>query len=192
MPQLSERELDLYEKHYSVLQSWNLRMALVSKKSIEMAAAVHYMDSIFTSELASKFVGDLRVSDLGSGAGFPGIVFAIRYPEKKVALYERSLKKQSFLTAALSQLELTNCEVRDAFPDKNPPTFLFARAVLPRDELLKFVFKVLPTGSVLVTSLGGKTEVPPVPKGFLKLDQKEYTLPGDHGSRKIEVLKITR
>lgn len=164
-------------------------MALVSKKSIGLSPAIHYMDSLFTVDLASSYIGSLPVFDLGTGAGFPGIIYAIRYPHVRIRLYERSLKKQTFLSAAVAQLELTNCEVHGALPDKNPPGFFFARAVLPRDELMPALRKSLAPGSVVVASLGGRAETPPVPDGFLKLGENVYTLPADHGNRKIEILQ---
>src|SRR3989344_969726 len=94
----TEAEREKYQLHFKLLLEWNERMALVSRKSIERSFQQHYADSIWTSNFARSYCDGRLVYDLGSGAGFPGIIFAIRYPELRVTLFERSKKKQLFLT----------------------------------------------------------------------------------------------
>ncbi len=51
------------------------------------------------------------VLDLGSGAGLPGVVLAVRLPERRIVLTERRRKRATFLTMVVGQLGLTNAEV---------------------------------------------------------------------------------
>ncbi len=183
---LTDRELELYETHFALLRSWNERMALVSKKSIDRSFASHYVDSIFISDFAEKLRKGRFVYDFGTGAGFPGIVYAIRYPSTKVSVYERSLKKQTFLSAALATLNLVNIQMGGEFPVERRSGVFLARAVLPPQELFKFMSNRMVEGSTLVVNLGGSSEPIEVPPQFVKTDKEVYDLPMDCGSRRVE------
>ncbi|NDG27289.1 MAG: hypothetical protein EB120_08960, partial [Proteobacteria bacterium] len=56
LPPVSPEEVELYERYFSVLKSWNENLALVSKKSIDLSFANHFVDSIFISDFAKKFL----------------------------------------------------------------------------------------------------------------------------------------
>ena len=132
------------------------------------------------------FRSDRPVFDLGTGAGFPGIVYAIRNPKAKVTLFERSLKKQTFLSAALASLNLSNVNLMgDMVPEKRTGLFL-ARAVLPPSELFKFMAKRMTSGSTLIVNVGGNSEPLLVPKEYIKTSELRYELPLDCGPRRVE------
>lgn len=182
----SAEEIGLYENHFSILKSWNERMALVSKKSIDKSFASHYLDSIFISDFAEKLRKGRTVYDLGTGAGFPGIVYAIRYRLAKVELFERSLKKQTFLSAALATLNLPNINLGGEFPSERRLGLFLARAVLPPKELFKFMSKRMSESSTLVVNVGGSSEPIEVPPQFIKTGEEFYELPMDCGPRRVE------
>lgn len=190
IPPVSDREVGLYEKFFQILLDWNQRMALVSKKSIELSFATHFVDSLFISDFGRTFLKGNTVYDLGSGAGFPGLVFAIRNPEARVVLYEKLLKKQTFLNAVVNQLELKNVSVQGAMLDRQHEGLILARAVMPPVELFPFLLPRMKEGSVLVVNIGGQTEKPEAPKGFELLQEKTYPLPLDCGSRRALAYKI--
>lgn len=148
------------------------------------------MDSIFISDLAAECGETESVFDIGTGAGFPGIVFAIRFPSRPITLFEKSLKKLSFLTAAVAQLGLKNVSIEGAIPDEKHVGVFLARAVFPRDELFKFMRRRMREGSFLVTNLGGTNPVTPPPPGFRCNKEISYTLPLDCGPRKAEILEL--
>lgn len=183
---VTERELGLYEAHFRILSNWNERMALVSKKSIDKSFATHYVDSIMISDFAEKHRQGREVYDLGTGAGFPGIVYAIRYPQVKVFIFERSLKKQTFLSAALATLELPNIMLGGEFPNKKMAGLFLARAVLPPPELFPFMSKRMIEGSTLIVNVGGQSEEIQHPSQFKKKNIEVYSLPLDAGSRRVE------
>lgn len=188
LPACDSRELTLYERFFRILEEWNERMALVSRKSFSSAYAAHFADSLFISELAKPYA-EKKVFDLGTGAGFPGICFAIRYPTQPVLLFERSEKKRRFLKAVLEALSLRNLSLESEPTSLRYSGLFFARAVMPREELLPFMWPKLSDGSVLVTCVGGDKKNLPVTSGFLKIEEKEYSLPADQGSRRVEILK---
>jgi len=182
----SAREIELYETHFSILKSWNERMALVSKKSIDKSFASHYVDSIFISDFAEKLRNGRTVYDLGTGAGFPGIVYAIRYPSAKIEIFERSLKKQTFLSAALAALNLPNINLGGEFPSQRRSGVFLGRAVLPPPELFKYMSKRMSEGSTLVVNVGGSSEPIKAPPHFTKTGEQLYELPMECGPRRVE------
>ena len=183
---LTETELSLYEKHFSVLKNWNERMALVSKKSIDKSFASHYVDSISICDFAENYRSARPVYDLGTGAGFPGIIYGIRYPDAKVTLYERSLKKQTFLSAVLTTLQLENIKLMGEMPLERKSGLFLARAVLPPQELFKFMSKRMNSGSTLIVNVGGSSGALVPPKEFQKCGELYYELPMDCGPRRVE------
>lgn len=161
-------------------------MALVSKKSIELSFATHYVDSIFIADFAKKnFTGNV-LHDVGTGAGFPGVVFAIRFPDTKVILYERSLKKQTFLSAVLSHLSLSNLYLEGELPNKRQQGTFLARAVMPKEELFPFLAKKMVAQSRFILNRGGISEIFLPEKNFEKRDEIKYSLPMDCGDRIAE------
>lgn len=186
LAKLTDRELELYEAHFALLRNWNERMALVSKKSIDRSFATHYVDSIFISDFAEGLRQGRPVYDLGTGAGFPGVIYAIRHPQAKVTVFERSLKKQTFLSAVLATLNLKNLEMGGEFPNQKMSGLFLARAVLPPMELFKFMSKRMAEGSSLVVNVGGSSEEIICPSPYLKTGQQVYELPLDAGPRRVE------
>ncbi|MFM8270440.1 MAG: 16S rRNA (guanine(527)-N(7))-methyltransferase RsmG [Pseudomonadota bacterium] len=184
LPAVSPTEVEKYEDYFSILRSWNERMALVSKKSIDLSFATHFCDSLFISDFGKKFVKGNKVYDLGSGAGFPGLVFAIRNPELQICLYEKLLKKQTFLGAVAGQLQLKNVEIQGSMPEQKHGGLILARAVMPPAELFQFMLKRMADGAVLVVNIGSQAEEPKAPNKFKKLEELKYTLPLDCGDRR--------
>lgn len=87
----------------------NKRHNLVSRKSLPEEIEKHIEDS----RRLLNFV-DLKgskVADIGSGAGFPGLILAIYCPEGDFLLMESDLKKAGFLEAYITRSALKNCQV---------------------------------------------------------------------------------
>jgi hypothetical protein len=88
---LSDAQLDALCDHYSLLLAWNERLNLTRVVSAADAARLHYVESLFLA--AQLPPGELRIVDVGSGAGFPGIPVAILRPETRVDLVESHQRK---------------------------------------------------------------------------------------------------
>lgn len=98
-------------KYIDLLQKWNARINLTAIRDPEEIVQRHFGESLFTAKylLEQKPVG--TVIDLGSGAGFPGVPFAILSPDAQVTLIESQHKKATFLKELIFLLELKNVEV---------------------------------------------------------------------------------
>jgi 16S rRNA (guanine527-N7)-methyltransferase len=190
IPPVRPDELALYAKHFSLLQHWNEQFNLVSRNAFEKAFANHYLDSIFVADTAAALAEGRPLIDIGSGAGFPGLILAIRYPKLSIRLFEKSLKKQTFLSTAVVQLGLANVQVNGLFEEKNTYALVVARAVFPPDKIFKFMGAHLKPKSRLVFQRGGQSEAPKVPPYFKSIRSEKYDLPLDCGSRFAEVFEL--
>lgn len=105
--ELSPQQIGLLQQHYELLLRWNKSLNLTRVAGLEDAVERHYAESLF---LAARLPsGPLRIADVGSGAGFPGVPVAVLRPDCKVALIESHQRKAVFLRE--STRELTNVEV---------------------------------------------------------------------------------
>lgn len=107
--ELSAEVIDRLASHYRLVLRWNERVNLTSTLEPAQIAQFHYLESLY----GAKFLeGDIEhVVDVGSGAGFPGLVMAIFWPELKVTLIERSRKRAVFLQEAVFRLGLARANV---------------------------------------------------------------------------------
>jgi len=93
--------------HAALMLKWNRTTNLTAITDSMDVAVKHFLDSIITSPLISS---GATVLDIGSGAGFPGIVLKIVIPSLQVTLIDASRKKISFLKHAIRTLNLENIE----------------------------------------------------------------------------------
>ena len=90
---LSVKQLDQLEKYYKLLIEWNEKINLTRITDKEDVYLKHYYDSLTLNKVVNlKEVNTL--CDVGTGAGFPGIVLKIVFPNLKVTLID-SLQKKS-------------------------------------------------------------------------------------------------
>ena len=105
---LTSRETDLLVEYYKELLLWNEKMSLVSVKS-PLDIPKHFIDSL----TVTKFIkdGDLKLLDIGTGAGLPGIPLKIKMESLRVTLLDSSRKKISFLKSVIRKLGLRDISV---------------------------------------------------------------------------------
>ena len=99
---LSDLQLDQLDRHHQLLESWNRRLNLTRIQDLTDVVRFHYCESLFLSTILPE--GSLKVCDLGSGAGFPGIPLAVLRPDVEVVLIESDQRKAVFLREATRDL----------------------------------------------------------------------------------------
>lgn len=104
------------EAHWTLLCRWSARLNLTAVDDPETAAWVHYRDSLEALPLLPAG----PIVDIGSGAGFPGLVLAAAEPDRQVTLVEPRRKRASFLRTAAAATSLTNVAVLEARADAAP------------------------------------------------------------------------
>ncbi|MEO8100379.1 MAG: 16S rRNA (guanine(527)-N(7))-methyltransferase RsmG [Acidobacteriota bacterium] len=130
---LTPTQLDQLQAHYDLLIRWNAKLNLTRIDSPEDAAKLHYCESLYLA--ASLPAGSLKIADIGSGAGFPGLPLAIFRPECQITLVESHQRKGVFLREATR--DLPNIKVLALRAEEIPGPFdwIVSRAVKPEDVL---------------------------------------------------------
>ena len=148
-------KLEVYE---SCLRVWQQRFNLVGQKTLEDTWHRHFYDSAQLFELYEPTSSHLV--DLGSGAGFPGMVLSIM-GQSNVELIESNSKKCAFLTevAQLADInvKITNSRV-EQLPAKATGDIVTARALAPLSKLLGYVHRRLRPGGVAFLHKGATVE----------------------------------
>ncbi len=153
---VSRETLTRLKAYVGLLDDWNARHNLVSASSMADVWRRHVWDS---AQLAQFIPAEAKsLVDLGSGAGFPGLVLAALRPETKVVLCESTAKKCRFLEAAAERMglkvEVRNARIEDA--KHEPFDVVTARACAPLERLL-----------CLCTTFSGQSHHQPVPQGTI-------------------------
>jgi len=102
------------------------------------------------------------VCDIGSGAGLPGLVMAIRRPDLQVTLVEPLLRRTTFLDEAVAALGLSNVVVRRGRAEELHGSALFdvvtSRAVAPLDRLSRWSLPLVRSGGSFLAMKGSSAE----------------------------------
>jgi 16S rRNA (guanine(527)-N(7))-methyltransferase RsmG len=122
---LEQSSVDALFAHYRELALWNRRMSLIGPGTAGEILARHYGESLAALPLLPA--GARRGIDLGSGAGFPGLVLAATAPDLEMTLVEAQERKWAFLAAVARKAALPcrclNVRVHLPLPAGLPETF---------------------------------------------------------------------
>jgi 16S rRNA (guanine527-N7)-methyltransferase len=145
---VSRETLSRLKAYADILADWNARHNLVSKNSLEDVWRRHFWDSAQLAPLVPA--GTQSLADLGSGAGFPGLVLAAMLPEVGVTLFEATAKKCAFLQAAAERMGLEVAIENTRMEDLPPQAFdvVTARACAPLPRLLEYAHSFMGPNSV--------------------------------------------
>ena len=130
-----------FDKYADLLREWSGRMNLIAPSTLSDIETRHFADS---AQLADVLPHDVSIIDLGSGAGFPGVVLAIL--GWQVTCIESIGKKVSFLSTVKDELNLKNLEIYHGRVEdfirqmpENSSHFVFtARAFAPMIKILDY------------------------------------------------------
>lgn len=106
---LTEEQLIKLEEFYQLLISWNEKMNLTRITEKEEVYLKHFYDSLTLYKIID-LNQNLTLCDVGSGAGFPGIVLKIVFPSLKITLVDSLQKRVNYLNEIIKDLELSDIE----------------------------------------------------------------------------------
>jgi 16S rRNA (guanine(527)-N(7))-methyltransferase RsmG len=166
---LPEDRAKLLEEHYSLLTRWNKTLNLTRVEAPAEAVERHYAESLFLGAQLPE--GPLRIADVGSGGGFPGIPVAILCPSCSVTLIESHQRKAVFLREASRKLPNVKVLALRAEEVKERFDWVVSRAVSFED--LRKPLKLAPSAALLTGSepLGAGWQVIPLPWAPLRAVQ---------------------
>jgi 16S rRNA (guanine527-N7)-methyltransferase len=129
-PNLTEDQIDKFERLESLYQDWNLKINVVSRKDIDELYLRHVLHSLGIAKLIS-FKDGSSILDVGTGGGFPGIPLAILFPECSFHLVDSIAKKLKVVNEVVEGLGLTNVKTTHSRVEAINETydFIISRAV---------------------------------------------------------------
>lgn len=148
-------------KFNDLVMGWNTRINLVSRQKTNI------YDLVDDSKLFLKHINfrdGLKVMDLGTGGGLPGIVIKIHHPEIHITLIDSIQKKINAVKDIIEKLGLENVEVicsRAEDLAKKPEyrkkfDYIVARSVATLDDIVKWSKGLLKPGAKLITIKGAE------------------------------------
>lgn len=200
---LAPEQLEQLDRYAALLVSYNEKVNLTAITAPEAIEDRHFVDSLL---LAAQPEVAGRAVDVGSGAGFPGVVAKIYKPALALTLMEPSGKRLDFLRFLCAELGLTGVEFakergeeaarkqwREGFD------IAFARAVAPLPALCEYCLPLVCAGGAFIAMKGPEAEAELAGArralqllGARHIDTRAFTLPDGSARRLLVCEKISQ
>lgn len=173
-PNLNEAQMAQYEQLAPLYEDWNSKINLISRKDMENFYEHHVLHSLAIAKYFDLLPG-MKVMDIGTGGGFPGIPLAIMYPQTKFLLVDSIGKKIKVVQDVKEKLGLENVTaVNDRAENiKDKFDVIVSRAVTQLPDFVKWcngklrITNDIEAGGILYLKGGDiKEELRSVPKNW--------------------------
>lgn len=197
---ITEEQLNHLEIYYNLLVEWNEKMNLTGITQKEEVYLKHFYDSLTICKVIDLNKID-SLCDVGTGAGFPGMVLKILFPNLHITLVDSLQKRLTFLETVKNEIGLTKLEIIHAraedYGTQNREKFdvVTARAVAPLNILLEYSVPMVKKDGYFIPLKANVSEelnnsVNAIKQLSIKLEQKEeFLLPVENSQRTILSLK---
>ena len=156
-PEVTPQQLEQFRLMEGLYREWNAKINVVSRKDIDELYRHHVMHSLFIAayirtempDIYDRMRGEgpysvaepLKIMDLGTGGGFPGIPLAVIFPHAQFTLCDSIGKKIIVATEVYKGLGLQNVKTVNARAESLPDTFdyIVSRAVTSLDNFMPWV-----------------------------------------------------
>ncbi len=162
--ELSDLQLEQFDKYAEMLVDWNTKMNLTGITEPDEIVIKHFVDCLYIFKY-TDFPENASVIDVGTGAGFPGIVMLIAHPDLQIVLLDSLQKRLNFLQAVLDELKLNATLVHARCEDAGKKVeyrerfdFAVARALAPLNILCEYCLPFVKQNGLFVSMKGAKDE----------------------------------
>lgn len=139
-PELTEAQMLKYEQLAPIYENWNSKINLISRKDMDAFYEHHVLHSLTIAKYFDLLPG-MKVMDVGTGGGFPGIPLAIMFPQTSFLLVDSIGKKIKVVQDVAQRLELDNVVAVQERAEKIKDKFdvIVSRAVTDLPSFMKWV-----------------------------------------------------
>ena len=188
--QLEAEQQQALIRYLELIKKWNRSFNLVANSSDQQLLSKHLLDCIAVTSYVRPNAGQ-RILDVGSGAGFPGIPWAILYPNTHFILLDSNGKKTRFLFQVKTELQLANVEVENCrlehYQSPGQIDIVTSRAFATLAETLEKARHLI-TPETKLLALKGRyptEELDSVPLDYRVRSVTEIQVPGIDGDRHL-------
>ena len=197
---INAKQLEQLNRYYELLVEWNEKMNLTNITLKEDVYLKHFYDSLTIQKVINLYKEN-TLCDIGTGAGFPGLVLKILFPNLKVTLVDALNKRINFLNFVIEELKLEDIQtihVRiEDYGKKNRELYdvVTARAVSKLNILLEYAVPLVKVDKYFIPLKGHiLDELEKAENAIVKLDVKvvkkeEFLLPKENSNRTIIMFK---
>lgn len=202
---LTENQYEQFQKYFELLAEWNEKMNLTAITDESGVALKHFADSLSLLNFVD-IPQNSSLADVGTGAGFPGVVLKIARPDIKLTLIDSLNKRLVFLGEVCTQLgieaELIHSRAEDGARDEKLREnfdFVASRAVARMNVLSEYCLPYVKVGGAFCAMKGAqaneefKESLNAINTLGGKLENKYFfELPENGGERAIAVVRKVR
>lgn len=187
----TQEQIELLAKLIVLLCKWNKSLNLTSIKDPDHMVVLHILDSAVLSPL---LIGK-NIADVGTGAGFPGLVLAILNPDKKFTLIDSISKKLSFVKTACVELQLKNVNlINDRCENiqvETPFDCIVSRAFAPLGKMVSWCINLLDKDGTFLAMKANleDEEIKDIPSFVTIQKIKELHVPTLNAKRQVVYIK---
>ena len=151
-------QLEKLETYYNLLIEENKKYNLTAITKKEDVYLKHFYDSLTLNKIIN--LSNQYLCDIGTGAGFPGIVLKIIFPNLKITLLDSTEKKCKFLKLVISELNLNNIDIINERAEIYSKTtrekydIVTSRAVAPLKHLLEYSISLVKVNGYYIAMKG--------------------------------------
>lgn len=203
---ITEDQTEKLGLYLELLNQWNKVHSLTAVLDLKTQVFRHLLDALIAWKALPHRLceqPDLRVADIGSGMGVPGVVWAVVMPQSRFDLIERQHKKAAFLTHVLGRLGLSDRvrvvgqDVRDVRAPE-PYGLICSRAFAALEDFLQLTWHLSGPQTIWAAMMGRATEIKNKKnseqtlfmKDTVQLSQlKTLKVPGTEADRHLALLK---
>lgn len=192
----TDEQLKQLEKFYELLIDWNEKINLTRITEKEEVYLKHFYDSLTIARVIDLSKVD-TLCDIGTGAGFPGVVLKIMYPNLKITLVDALQKRVNYLNQIIKSLKLTDIEAIHVRGEdlKEKYDVVTSRAVANIEKLVTYTMHLLNDNGVMIAMKGNieeeltKDVQQKLEKKYIIKEINKFLLPIENSNRSLVVLQ---
>ena len=192
----TEEQMNKLDIFYNLLIEWNEKINLTRITEEKDVYLKHYYDSLTLNKVVDlKSIN--RLCDVGTGAGFPGIVIKIMFPNIKITLIDSLQKRVNYLNEVINKLELKEIEAIHVRGEDYKEKFdvVTSRAVANIEKLVEYTMHLVNENGIFVAMKGDLEKEltndirKKITKKYQILKEEKFYLPKENSIRTLLVMK---